>query len=396
MNIHEYQAKALFSEYEIPVLLSHVIKQDDDIQSSCEAIKNQSWIVKAQVHAGGRGKAGGVVVVKEGSDLASTVKNMLSKTLITKQTGESGLPVNAVLLEELTSIEKEIYLAMLVDRTSKEIAVIASAEGGMDIEQVAVHAPEKIFTQFIHPAAGLRASQVRELGYLLQLGNDQIKQLSKILLGLYKLFKDNDCSLVEINPLIVNAEGNLVALDAKISIDDNALYRHESLQVLYDATQQNKTEAIAKELGINYVKLEGSIGCIVNGAGLAMATMDLIKHHGGEPANFLDVGGGTTQDKVAEAFNLVSSDPSVGSIFVNIFGGIVRCDLIAQGILDAQKGMSEKGQALNIPVIVLLLGTNAVEGKKLLENMSSNIFPVDNLTDGAKRAIELADKYKTE
>lgn len=390
MNIHEYQAKALFSENNIPILPSHVIKQGDDIQAICESIKDQSWVVKAQVHAGGRGKVGGVVIVEEGSELVPVVESMLSKTLITKQTGESGLPINAVLLEELTSIEREIYLAMLVDRTSKQIAIIASAEGGMDIEQVAEQTPEKILTHFIHPAAGLQSSQIRDIGYSLQLGKDQIKQLSKILQKLFKLFVDNDCSLVEINPLIVNKDSKLIALDAKITIDDNALYRHESLRALYDSTQQDQTEVKAKELGINYIKLGGQIGCIVNGAGLAMATMDLIKHHGGEPANFLDVGGGTTQDKVAEAFELVSSDPSVRSIFVNIFGGIVRCDLIAQGILDALEKMGEKGIILNIPIIVLLQGTNATEGKKLLENTSPNIFPVDNLAVGAQRAITLA------
>ena len=390
MNIHEYQAKALFEEYSIPVLLSHVIKQGDDIQSSCEAIKNQSWIVKAQVHAGGRGKAGGIVIVKVGDKLVPTIKNMLSETIITKQTDGLGLPINSVLLEELTSIDREIYLAMLVDRTSKQITIIASAEGGMDIEQVAEYTPEKIHTYFIHPAVGLQQNQIRDLGYSLRLEKDQVKQLSGILQSLYSLFIDNDCSLVEINPLIVNQEGNLIALDAKVNIDDNALYRQESLRALYDVTQQNQTEATAKELGINYIKLEGQIGCIVNGAGLAMATMDLIKHHGGEPANFLDVGGGISQDKVAEAFILVSSDASVRSIFVNIFGGIVRCDLIAQGILDAQNAMIEKGVNLSIPIVVLLQGTNAQEGKKLLENTSPNIIPVDNLTDGAQRAIELA------
>jgi len=390
MNIHEYQAKTLFAENGIPVLASHVIRAGDDIESKCEPIKDQAWIVKAQVHAGGRGKAGGVVIVKEGDELVPTVDNMLGKTLVTKQTGETGLPINAVLLEELTSIEREIYLAMVVDRGSKKIAIIVSSEGGMDIELVAEQTPEKIFTHFIHPAAGLQANQIRDIGYSLQLGKDQIKQLSNILKKLFKLFVDNDCSLVEINPLIVNKEDDLIALDAKINIDDNALYRNESLQSFYDVTQQNKTEATAKELGLNYIKLDGSIGCIVNGAGLAMATMDLIKHHGGEPANFLDVGGGTTQGKVAEAFKLVSSDQSVRSIFVNIFGGIVRCDLIAQGIIDALEKMSKDSMTLNTPAVVLLQGTNAAEGIKLLEGKSSKLIPVDNLTDGAQRAIALA------
>jgi succinyl-CoA synthetase beta subunit len=390
MNIHEYQAKALFGENGIPILSSRVITQDDDVQSICENIKDQAWIVKAQVHAGGRGKAGGVIIVRDGDILESTVTSMLEKVLVTKQTGEQGLPVNTVLLEELTSIAREIYLAMLVDSGSKQVAIITSAEGGMDIEHVAEHTPEKIFTHFIHPAAGLQPNQIRGIGYALQLEKNQIKQLATILQSLYQMFVDYDCSLVEINPLIVNEEGDLIALDAKINLDDNALYRQQKLQEFYDASQQNHAEAIAKKLGLNYIKLDGNIGCIVNGAGLAMATMDLVKHHGGEPANFLDVGGGTTQGKVAEAFKLVSSDKSVQSIFVNIFGGIVRCDLIAQGILDAQKEMSENEFTLSTPVVVLLQGTNAEQGKKLLENKSPNIIPVDNLTDGAKQAIALA------
>ncbi len=384
MNIHEYQAKALFGDYGIPILSSRVIKQDDDVQSICETIKDQAWIVKAQVHAGGRGKAGGVVIVRDAGQLDSTVTSMLEKTLVTKQTGEQGLPVNTVLLEELTSITREIYLAMLVDRDSKQVAIITSAEGGMDIERVAEQTPGKIFTHLIHPATGLQPNQVRDIGYALQLEKSQIQQLATIMQGLYQLFVDCDCSLVEINPLIVNAEGDLIALDAKINLDDNALYRHQKLQEFYDASQQNQAEATAKKLGLNYIKLDGNIGCIVNGAGLAMATMDLVKHHGGEPANFLDVGGGISQGKVAEAFKLVSSDKSVKSIFVNIFGGIVRCDLIAQGILDALNEMT-----LNTPVVVLLQGTNAEEGKKLLEDKSPNIIPVDNLTDGAKQAIAL-------
>jgi len=390
MNIHEYQAKALFGDYGIPILSSRVIKQDDDVQSICETIKDQAWIVKAQVHAGGRGKAGGVVIVRDADQLEPTVTSMLEKTLVTKQTGEQGLPVNTVLLEELTSITREIYLAMLIDRGSKQVAIITSAEGGMDIEHVAEHASEKIFTHFIHPAAGLQPNQIRDIGYALQLEKSQIKQLATILQSLYQLFVDCDCSLVEINPLIVNAEGGLIALDAKINLDDNALYRHQKLQEFYDVSQQNQVEATAKKLGLNYIKLDGNIGCIVNGAGLAMATMDLVKHHGGEPANFLDVGGGTSQEKVAEAFKLVSSDKSVQSIFVNIFGGIVRCNLIAQGILDAQKEMGENEITLNTPIVVLLQGTNAEEGKKLLEDKSSNIIPVDDFADGAKQAIALA------
>ena len=387
MNIHEYQAKALFVENQIPTLSSHLIKLGDDVQSICDAIKHQSWVVKAQVHAGGRGKAGGVKVVENSDHLASTVNEMLGNTLITKQTGSEGLPINEVLLEEIIVIENELYLALLLDRASKQLVLIASSEGGMDIEEVAKNFPEKIFTYSIHPAVGLQQNQIRDMGYNLCLENAQIKQLSKILKNLITLFLDNDCSLIEINPLIINSNSDLIALDAKINLDDNALYRQPTLQLLYDETQQNKVEAEARQLGLNYIKLDGNIGCIVNGAGLAMATMDLVKHHGGEPANFLDVGGGTTQSKVSEAFKLVLGDPDVRAIFVNIFGGIVRCDLIAQGIIDALNEIDEKQGGLKIPIIVLLQGTNATEGKQLLENRSHNIIPVDNLTAGAQQAV---------
>ncbi len=385
MNIHEYQAKALFAKYEIPVLASQVIQLGEDVESICQGIDNRAWIVKAQVHAGGRGKAGGIKKVDDPSQLASVVSKMLGTKLVTKQTGEEGLPINTVLLEEIVKIEREIYLALLVDRDSKKVAIIASAEGGMDIEQVAQQSPEKIITQYIHPAAGIQPNQIRNIAYALQLSKEQHKQLQDIIVKLYSLFLTNDCSLVEINPLIVDENNNLVALDAKINFDDNALYRQKEIEQYRDVSQEKKSEADAKELGLNYVKLDGNIGCIVNGAGLAMATMDLVKHHGGEPANFLDVGGGTTQGKVSQAFNLVLSDQNVKSIFVNIFGGIVRCDLIAQGILDAIKQVD-----LQTPVTILLQGTNAEEGKALLENQSSKIFPVSTLTEGAQQAIKLA------
>ncbi len=387
MNIHEYQAKALFANQGIPTLASFVIHQGDDIESKCDAINDRAWIVKAQIHAGGRGKAGGVKIVEDLSQLASTVNNILGCNLVTKQTGELGLPVHSVLLEEVVSIKREIYLAMLVDRETEKVAIIVSSEGGMNIEQVAHETPSKIITQHIHPSTGLQLNQIRDIGYRLNLEKQQIKQLVDILKKLYLLFIENDFSLVEINPLIVNSENNLIALDAKVNLDDNALYKHKHLQQLFDPTQQNPSEVIAKKLDLSYIKLDGNIGCIVNGAGLAMATMDLIKHHGGRPANFLDVGGGTTKDKVVEAFKLVSSDSSVQSIFVNIFGGIVRCDLIAQGILEALSEVSIKAS-----VIVLLQGTNAVEGRKLLESKSSNIIPVSNLTEGAKKAITCAEE----
>ncbi len=386
MHIHEHQAKAILKRNGIPILSSHLVKVGDDINSICESIVKQPWIAKAQVHAGGRGKAGGIVRIDNPNELVSVVTKMLGTSLITPQTGETGLPINAVLLEEVTDIKREIYLALLVDRGSKQIAIIASAEGGVDIEQVSQQTPEKIITHFIHPAAGLQPNQIRNIGYALELEKNQHSQLQEILFNLHNLFISNDCSLVEINPIIVDGSGNLVALDAKINLDDNALYRHQDIQILRDVSQENISEAKAKELGLNYVKLDGNIGCIVNGAGLAMATMDIVKHHGGEPANFLDVGGGTTQRKVAEAFKLVLSDNNVKSIFVNIFGGIVRCDLIAQGILDAIQEI-----ALQIPAIVLLQGTNATQGKKLLENQSSKIISANTLTEGAQQAIKLTN-----
>ena len=386
MHIHEYQAKALLEKYGVPVLSSHVVMVGDDVNAFCETIESRAWIAKAQVHAGGRGKSGGIVKINDPKKLVEVVTNMLGSTLTTKQTGVVGLPINAVLLEEMTDIGREIYLALLVDRDARQIAIIASAQGGVDIEQVAKQNPEKIITHFIHPAAGLQPNQIRSIGYALGLDKNQHSQLQKISSSLYNLFVTNDCSLIEINPLIVDGAGKLVALDAKINIDDNALYRNIDIQALYDGSQEKISEANAKALGLSYIKLNGSIGCIVNGAGLAMATMDLIKHHGGEPANFLDIGGGTTQEKVAEAFKLVLSDKNTRSIFVNIFGGIVHCDLLAQGMLDAIQEIE-----LQKPVVVLLQGTNAEEGKKLMEKQSEKIFPVTSLTQGAQQAIQLAN-----
>lgn len=385
MHIHEYQAKALFASHGIPVLATHLVKRGDDIKAVCKSMRGRTWVAKAQVHAGGRGKAGGIVLIDDPDKCDATISTMLDRRLVTKQTGEAGLPVNTILLEEAAEIKRELYLALLIDRSSRKVAIVASAQGGVDIEQVAEQSPQKIITHFVHPAIGLQSSQVRDIGYFLALGENQIKQLQEILRNLYQLFVSDDCSLVEVNPLIVDGNDKLVALDAKINFDDNALYRHPDIQELRDISQEDHLEARAKELGLSYVRLGGNIGCIVNGAGLAMATMDLIKHHGGEPANFLDVGGSTTQEKVAEAFKIVLSDKGVTSVFVNIFGGIVHCDVIAQGILAALQTC-----ALQLPVTVLLQGTNATEGKKLLENQSARILPVNTLTEGAQQAIKLA------
>lgn len=385
MNIHEYQAKAIFSRFGVPVPDSRLVCQDDDVESFCESLESHAWVVKAQVHAGGRGKAGGVTRADNRQDLVSAVSGMLGTRLVTHQTGEEGLPVQAVLLEAAVQVRRELYLALLVDRETGQVAIIASAAGGMDIEQVAQQAPDKIIAQYVHPAAGLQSSQVRTLAYALDLQKDQVQQLQTILFALFELFVSSDCSLVEINPLIIDGDGRLVALDAKINIDDNALYRQAEIAKLRDATQGNRDEEHACELGLNYIQLDGSIGCIVNGAGLAMATMDLVKHHGAEPANFLDVGGAITQEKVAEAFKLVVHDTRVKAVLVNIFGGIVRCDLIAQGILDALQDVS-----LKVPVIVLLQGTRAAEGRRLLENRHGGLHQASTLTEAAQLAIRLA------
>lgn len=387
MNIHEYQAKAIFSRFGIPVLGSHLIKHGDNVESFCESLDHKAWMVKAQVHAGGRGKGGGIVQVMDKNDLESAISDLLGARLVTNQTDDEGLPVSAVLVEEAAQISRELYVAMLVDREQDQVAIIASAEGGMDIEQVALQTPEKIITQYIHPATGLQSNQIREIAYGLGLGKkSQFQQLHDILLKLFEVFVSCDCSLLEINPLIVDRDENLLALDAKINFDDNALFRQREIVELRDFTQENSHEQSARELNLNYVKLDGNIGCIVNGAGLAMATMDLIKHHGGEPANFLDIGGDTTQGKVEKAFKFILSDRNVKSVFINIFGGIVRCDLTAQGIVDALQKVP-----LLVPVIILLQGTNVAEGRRLLENHHKDIFLVTSLIEGAQQVVALAN-----
>ena len=387
MNIHEYQAKAIFSRFGIPVLGSHLVKSGDDVESFCESLGHEAWIVKAQVHAGGRGKGGGIVQVTGKKDLVSAISDLLGTRLVTDQTDDIGLPISTVLVEETAQVSRELYLAMLVDRDRGQVAIIASAEGGMDIEQVALLSPEKIITQFIHPATGLQLNQVREIAYGLGLEKiGQFQQLRDILSKLFEVFVSCDCSLVEINPLIVDKNENLLALDAKINFDDNALFRQLDIVELHDITQENSHEQSARKLSLNYVKLDGNIGCIVNGAGLAMATMDLVKHQGGEPANFLDIGGDTTQGKVEEAFKFVLSDKNVKSIFINIFGGIVRCDLTAQGILDALQKVP-----LLVPVIILLQGTNALEGRRLLDDRHQGITLVTTLVEGAQQAVALAN-----
>lgn len=382
MNLHEYQAKTLLKQYGIPTPRGQVISLAKRIPEILHEIPSEAWVVKAQVHAGGRGKAGGVKVVNNTSEAQSVASELLGKTLITYQNAPDGQPVNQVLIEETLPIDRELYLSMLVDRTLERVVVVASTEGGMDIEEVAQSHPDKILQEVCDPLTGLVDFQARNLAFQLHLSGKQISAFSKMLNGLYRLFKENDLSLLEINPLIVTTAGELYALDCKMSIDDNALYRQKYLAEQRDWSQEDSKEAVAHHAGINYIALNGNIGCMVNGAGLAMATMDLIKLHGGSPANFLDVGGGATAETVAKAFKIIVADTNVKAILVNIFGGIMRCDIIAEGIIGAVKEVG-----LTIPVIVRLEGTNVELGKNMLQQSGLNIISAEDLTDAAKQAV---------
>lgn len=385
MNLHEYQAKKLFAEYGIPVPPGKPAHSVKEALRHAAELKGEGWVVKAQVHAGGRGKAGGVKLAHNMNELEDIARNLLGTRLITRQSAPTGQPVNCVLVQSMADIAAEYYLGMVVDRASKRIAIIASSAGGMDIEEVAATQPDKIFNTIIDPVLGMQGYQSRRIGYALELNDKQQKQLHHIVKALYKLFLEKDLSLIEINPLIVTGEGNLEALDAKVSIDDNSLFRQANLEEWRDPSQEDEKESIAKRYDLNYVTLDGNIACMVNGAGLAMATMDIIKLHGGEPANFLDVGGGATADKVAEAFKLIVSDTKVKAILVNIFGGIVRCDLIAEGII---KAVQEVG--VNVPVVVRLEGTNVEAGKRTLAESGLTITPADDLADAATKAVAAA------
>jgi len=382
MNLHEYQAKSLFTGFGIPVPKSVPVDSPEDAQSAAQNLGGNAWVVKAQVHAGGRGKAGGVKLVNSVEELMSTSEALLGKGLATPQTHGKELPVNRLLIEQTLDIKRELYLGALVDRGTESITFMASTEGGMDIEEVAANTPEKIITVHANPSVGLQAYQCRQVAFALGLEGSQIGALSKIMLALYSLFTHKDLALVEINPLVVTKENNLLALDAKINIDDNALYRRPDLLEMRDPSQEDEKENQAAQHDLNYITLDGSIGCMVNGAGLAMATMDLIKLHGGEPANFLDVGGGTTAERVSEAFKLILSEDKVKAILVNIFGGIVRCDLIAEGIIQAVKEVG-----VSIPVVVRLEGTNAEMGLDILAKSGLNIETASDLTEAAKKAV---------
>ena len=385
MNLHEYQAKQLFSDYGIPVPEGKPARSVEEALNAAKALSGNGWVIKAQIHAGGRGKGGGVKLADDLKEVESLVSQMMSQNLITIQTGPEGQPVHCVMVQAKMEIKDELYLSMLVDRETKRLAIMASTEGGVNIEEVAEKTPEKIFSLTIDPIMGLQAYQSRQLGHALGLDKDQRQQLDSMLKSFYRLFMEKDLSLIEINPLIIDEKDNLQALDAKVTIDDNALFRQEALAEWRDPEQEDPVESEAKRFDLSFVRLDGEIGCMVNGAGLAMATMDIIKLHGGEPANFLDVGGGTTAEKVAEAFKLIVADPKIKAILVNIFGGIVRCDLIADGVIKAVKEVG-----ITIPVVVRLEGTNVDQGKALLKESGLDVITADDLDDAALKVVAAA------
>lgn len=382
MNFHEYQARELFASYGVPVPGGAVARTPDEAVVAAQGLGGHVWVVKAQVHAGGRGKAGGVKLVNSIDEVRVETDRMLNMKISTYQTGGLALPVNSVMIAEATEIESELYLSILIDRVNRCLTFMGSASGGMDIEKVAATEPEKIVTINVDNTAGFQAYQGRQMGFGMGLSPKHVGQLTKIMSGLCRLFVDKDLSLLEVNPLIIDGNDNLVALDAKINADDNALFRHPDLAAMRDEAQEDPTEVAASRHGLNYITLDGNIACMVNGAGLAMATMDVIKLNGGEPANFLDVGGGTTAERVKEAFKIILSGESVEAILVNIFGGIVRCDLIAEGIIAA---VQEVG--VNVPVVVRLEGTLVDEGRKLLADSGLAIITASDLNDAAKKAV---------
>ena len=385
MNIHEYQAKDLLRKFGVSVPRGGVAYTADEAVKVAEELGGPVWVVKSQIHAGGRGKAGGVKLAKSIDEVKKFSSEMIGSNLVTHQTGPEGKEVTRVYVEEGCDIKRELYLGILVDRTSSRITIMASTEGGMDIEEVAANSPEKILKLSVDPVTGLQAHHSRRIGYGLGLEDGQVKSCIRFLDGMYRAFTELDASVVEINPLVVTGEGDVVALDAKMNFDDNALFRHENIAELRDETEEDPTELEATKYDLNYVKLDGNIGCMVNGAGLAMATMDIIKYYGGEPANFLDVGGGATRDRVTAAFKLILSDPNVEALLVNIFGGIMRCDVIAEGVVAAAREVS-----LSVPLCVRLAGTNVELGKRILEESGLPIIAADDLADAAEKAVMAA------
>jgi succinyl-CoA synthetase beta subunit len=385
MNLHEYQGKQLFAEYGLPVSKGFAVDTPEDAATAADKIGGDMWVVKAQVHAGGRGKAGGVKLVKTKAEIEAFAKQWLGKRLVTYQTDERGQPVSKILVETCTDIAEEMYLGAVVDRSSRRIVFMASTEGGVEIEKVAEETPEKILRATIDPLVGPQPYQGRELAFKLGLSGDQIKQFVKIFMGLGQMFIDKDLALIEVNPLVITEQGNLHCLDAKIGVDSNALYRQPQLRAMHDPSQEDERESHAAKWELNYVALDGNIGCMVNGAGLAMGTMDIVALHGGFPANFLDVGGGATKERVSEAFKIILSDDKVKAVLINIFGGIVRCDLIAEGVIGA---VEEIGVA--VPVVVRLEGNNAELGRQVLADSGLNIIAATSLTDAAQQAVKAA------
>ena len=386
MNLHEYQGKQLFAEYGLPVSKGYAVDSPKEAAEACDKIGGTQWVVKAQVHAGGRGKAGGVKLVRSKDEARAFAQQWLDKRLVTYQTDANGQPVSKILVEACTDIDKELYLGAVVDRASRRIVFMASTEGGVDIEKVAHDTPEKILKATIDPLVGAQPFQARELAFQLGLKGDQVKQFVHIFVGLAQLFQDYDLALLEVNPLVIKTDGNLHCLDAKINIDSNAIYRQPKLRDMADPSQDDPREAHAAKWELNYVALDGNIGCMVNGAGLAMGTMDIVNLHGGAPANFLDVGGGATEERVTEAFKNILSDSNVAAVLVNIFGGIVRCDMIAEGIIGAVREVGVK-----VPVVVRLEGNNADLGAKMLSESGLNIIGANSLTDAAIQVVKAAE-----
>ncbi|WP_317933474.1 ADP-forming succinate--CoA ligase subunit beta [Halioxenophilus sp. WMMB6] len=385
MNLHEYQGKQLFREYGLPVSQGIAAETVAEAAAAADVIGGDKWVVKAQVHAGGRGKAGGVKLVSSKAEIEEFSKKWLGNRLVTYQTDEKGQPVSRILVESCTDIANELYLGAVVDRSSRRIVFMASTEGGVEIEKVAEETPEKILKATVDPLVGAQPFQGRELAFQLGLEGAQIKQFTNIFLGLAKMFQEKDLALLEINPLVITTEGNLHCLDAKVVIDGNAIYRHPELKEMHDPSQEDAREAHAAQWDLNYVALEGNIGCMVNGAGLAMGTMDIVNLHGGKPANFLDVGGGATKERVIEAFKIILADDAVKAVLINIFGGIVRCDLIAEGVIGAVEEVGVK-----VPVVVRLEGNNADLGAKVLADSGLNIIAATSLTDAAEQVVKAA------
>ena len=382
MNIHEYQAKEIFKDYKIPVLDGVMITSEDEVPAALEKLDTNLWVVKAQIHAGGRGKAGGVKLAKSKDEVAPIVKELLGKTLVTHQTGPEGKEVQRVYIETGCDIKKEYYVACVVDRASSKVSFIGSSEGGMDIEEVADSTPEKIFSLDVDPSVGLTAFQAREVAFSMGFEGKVALKASTVFLKLYQMFMDKDCSMVEINPLVETGDGQVVALDAKVNFDSNALYRHPDVVELRDFSEEDPAETEAQNHELAFIKLDGNIGCLVNGAGLAMSTMDIIKLYGGNPANFLDVGGGANKEKVTEAFKIILKDEGVKGILVNIFGGIMKCDIIAEGVVAASKELG-----LKVPLVVRLAGTNVEKGKEILKQSGLNIIPADTLAEAAEKVV---------